>query len=1023
MGIRILKREYSNPFRPEVTDWLLGNVGDWIKAKFTIEAGVDYIASQSEPLNINTEEKTIRLMNGKKWANYGFDVGSNVNMSYVIETTDTEGVTTSETVEFDFNIEQLYNDTIVYDEIGEFATLGFETIPTERANTRVYAVKMYINKEMQGARVKYAHISNNEVQSHALTSFIDGTTTEAIYVGLDSIGSGIANMDLLPKQSGMSIKSATIKKVEAQENENTGRYTLTPGEINMSFSAASRNKVAESILAVRNEGVSPPFSLNINNDAMPMTNEAFGTYTDGIASTNFINNAPSDGARYFDVNLNFKIVTNNNGSNPNRLRLVLIRYENGTARNFAERIQLDEWYVTNEIRGQLLNYSNIIPLNVQEGESYALAFEFSTGGGSFPVTRSIKLNVISGTYKILEAIGETGYKKIYEVEINCMISSFFEDLETFQTMQPPQIIFDANSLTDNIEITLLPEWNNPNTFIKNDMTETERLGNTGWFFENYNGLRNNFEVLSVGYTDLGGANVSALSFGIETNVKAVIGGVPNLTASSKFAYGFMWVPNNEESYKQKNTPFHKNTKINNPANEAFILGEVDLFNYEGYSEISAEGINAKNVMFSIENGNLVFQATFTPSAAFTQFFIDRPEDRNYILWVSVADSTLETNYSDRVSLIIDFSEMDYNILVSGELPGVTNSFLEHPEAYDAPGVDVYDGFLEDDILARSFFELELGKRLDRVIMGFEVENLTTGETYELDRFTANLQSFITDIQGRQQVDFNTTRGYKLEPNNNKNWVKIIRNQDSDTEGKTAYQLYFAAKIRWEEWIQRANVPVEFFNNQLPFNGSGNNWIDYLRAGNNHKINLFVIFDVEQAGIVKRYKNDFFLKFDGYDENENVTTEHKYFDNETNALLNIGVDEETGRPLGVILDNKFTRIEITYTKVSGNWDLGNVYSVTTMEIYKGAGVMEHRQLSSIWGSEIDNILIPLDGQVRLLVEQIAPNKIKTSCLVDYRKLTNATKYKITGRIGCFKNENGVPIERRVYDQDQYENKYE
>ena len=103
----------------------------------------------------------------------------------------------------------------------------------------------------------------------------------------------------------------------------------------------------------------------------------------------------------------------------------------------------------------------------------------------------------------------------------------------------------------------------------------------------------------------------------------------------------------------------------------------------------------------------------------------------------------------------------------------------------------------------------------------------------------------------------------------------------------------------------------------------------------------------EAGQILRYKNTFPINFNGYDENTNIQTTHQYFDNETNALLNIGTDVETGRPLGVLLSNKNTRIEITYKKLNGNWDLGNVYAVTTIEIDKGAGEMYKRKKSSIY----------------------------------------------------------------------------
>ena len=40
MGAIITRREYTNEFRPEVTSWLLGNVGDKISLELDVEISI-----------------------------------------------------------------------------------------------------------------------------------------------------------------------------------------------------------------------------------------------------------------------------------------------------------------------------------------------------------------------------------------------------------------------------------------------------------------------------------------------------------------------------------------------------------------------------------------------------------------------------------------------------------------------------------------------------------------------------------------------------------------------------------------------------------------------------------------------------------------------------------------------------------------------------------------------------------------------------------------------------------------------
>lgn len=1033
MGVRVLKRLYGNAFAPSTEpkpDWLIGNVGDWLRLNLEVEAGVEFLATQQEPVSINRQERTIKLMNGKKWNDYGFDIGQEITFKFTKKYDATITNYSTELV-----VEQMFNDTIVYEENAYLDNNPFDIIPTDRGIEKIYNVKFFVDKDCEGVKFKYANISNSEVESHSLKSFIDDTETEMYYNQLATLteADGFKEMTLVGQQSGMSISGSRIRKIETEDTEpiqiidNIGNpifqlgtsqyFTGNPNVKKIRDAWAFPIQMQNSVLHFQSLTAT---NLRINTKTF---NPNMGDYTNGMYTRCFFLNSPNARNYKFEIDFKFHINGTNKTDTGCYIRLVLIKYTGGDALNIGAVQELKRWNNGQFPNGLVLDYQNTITKDINIGDSFSLALEWNHDAVNTtlryiqPVIDDVKVNVFD--------LGATlgSYKKRYELQVDFMLSSFFEQITDLEEGTPPNVVFDASSLTDAIKLTFLPEWNNPNIKIENNMTETERFGNTGWFNENYNGLINNFTVESLQYFDTGGQPTTGLSYGTEVKVKAVIAGINNLAVESDFKHGFIWLPIEEEQYKDKLTPFHKNTKISSHFNTtAFNANTSYPFTYEGYSNDNAK-MNTRAISYTILGDKLVFEAIFSPTPEFLSYFQDKLEDRKYAIWVSVADKNLATNFSDRVSLLLDVNNMDLFVPISGELEKVTTSFLEHPETHLDAGVEYYEGFLEDDILARSFFNLDFGKKLNQVILGYEVENMATGSSFELERFTANLSSFPITPAGVHQIDYNSERGYLLKPNFNKNWVKVVRNEDGDTDTSAGYQILFAQKIRWEYWLQKNNVPSEFYDSTLEFNGSNTDWLHFLRESNDHNINFFILFDVVEAGEVKRYKNKYEIIFNDYDENENITTEHKYYNNETNELLDAGIEPETGRPMGILLSNKNTRVEITYTKVTGDFDIQNVYAVTTLEINKGAGVMTHRQLSSIVGSESDNILIPLADATKLKVEQIATNVIKTSCLVDFTKLTAGFMYKITGRIGCFPNSEGVPISQRKYDEADYEPNYE
>jgi len=599
-------------------------------------------------------------------------------------------------------------------------------------------------------------------------------------------------------------------------------------------------------------------------------------------------------------------------------------------------------------------------------------------------------------------ISSSVFYHTYEIEIVFMISSFYEYLSNFEDNIKPSYLIGEESLTDNFLIVAQPQLNNPNVRIQNDMTDTKKLGSVGWFDENFNGKENDFTIDSLIYEDvLTGDLVDTLSFSDEVKVTAVISGIENLTAASKVSIGFVWLPEDESFFKNKENQFHKNLLINTAGDFVGGVfnpdGVVDQTIYQGFTNDSAIRMDVRQVTMTEMGGNLVYEAIWSPTDGFKNFINDLDEsERSYGIWISAADRTLSTTLSNRVNLLLDFDILTKSIPVVGEWEGLTINYYEHNNDGSEDESCNLNMIIEDDILVKVQYPINVLEPIPNAIeYAVEIENTITGERVTLESYNISLAGLPT-IDDIPQVSFEESRGFHYVNGNNKNWVKI-----NSIDGSPNYIGYYGLKIRWEDWIQKDDIPNDFYNALLLNDGYNNNWINYLQHSD-WKVVFSTYLEVndDELGNV-RYRNTRDLEFANYDENENIEELEWTFKIEsTGDELVLGVDDETGKPLGVILSNEKVRVEVVFERNDGNWSsVNDIYGLICIETYRGSGSLGFRQLSSIIDSEPDNPLRPIIEGERLKVELLTSSRVRLSCLVDPDLLQEVEKYKLSARINC------------------------
>jgi len=1036
MSVKIIKRQYSSQFhdRQETVDWLLGNVGDWQRLVLTFQANVDFIASSSETVTINAVNNSFELNNGKNWADYGFDLGDEVTLEYGENNDGTETY-----YSLLFTIVNMYSNIMEVDEDIDF---DVQIMPTDRGSYAIYDVEFKTSKIPEGLKFRHSMLTNSNYQDNNIKSVVDGTQTEFSFSGLGDI---VTNQQVLMNpdgyQSGMAIERAYIKKIsevdtgfEATGSGGAGTFLEMKALDNGTFTVD--NIFATFPLTMSSDNTQ---YKNVSQSYIPLnvvpSNTSNPRFANGELADVFLFNSQESGIKYFDISGVLGVGGVSENSPSDRIMIAFIKYTGGSNLIYDSRITINEYYNATPYKDSNISFGNIIGVDLDVGDSLALTFGYNTPARS--VARTVYLKPRNIEVSVVSAIGDDN-SNVFEVSLDYMLPIFCDIPTDLENRTTPKALQDGDSLTDNFEIEVYPEWNNPNTSIKNNTDHTERLGNTGWFDENFNGLDNKFKIESIGYYNDDGEALGSLDYAVPVIVDVLISGFDSIDSTNKFNFGFAWIPNNEEDYKFNKQSYHRNLIVNSgkmfqgASNTSFSIdedsGNTVFLGYpriDGDSEVRIDSQASDNVIFTKESDTTVrMRVRFLPNEDFTNFFDSRSsDDRNYVLWVSVDDADTQINFGNRVSLLADFNALEKTVLPIGEYNNMAVRFLEHPYTENSTGVDLYKGFLEDDVLARVDFTIDKDSDefVNNVVYGYQVLNLDTGLPFVLERFFINTSNY-PKVDGLQSFDVDTIRGFKLEDGNNKNWVKLFRNEDLDSDTSFGYTGYYANKIRWEDWIEKQDVPNEFFDLEKLNNGYNNNWLDYLRSGN-YEIGFFVEIEVSKDGENYTYKNVFPIDFNGYDENTNIETEHFYYRNSNNTLLSTGVDSETGKPLGILLSNEETRIEILFTNLSEPMSVENLYGVMTIEVDKGPGLFEHRQLSSVWGSENDNILVPLQGETKLKIEQVDPNTVKISALVDHTKLTDAFRYKITGRLGCITDGNVINEEDGGYYEEYYEESYE
>lgn len=549
-----------------------------------------------------------------------------------------------------------------------------------------------------------------------------------------------------------------------------------------------------------------------------------------------------------------------------------------------------------------------------------------------------------------------------------------DELANFEDGIAPPYFFDYNCLRYIYNVEMLYLLNDPNKVHRSDVSNF-KIGNTGWFNENFNQGLNKFTQQPPVYT-VGGLPVAYADYQQVTNFSITINSVNGIfsAGNTKLAITHFILPENDADFQDTITTFTQNFAFD----RALLTegaGAINGDNFGGTVQV------LKNLVFTRVSNSMATVTGQIDLSSANKALISAMTDRKFVLACTTQNHTLATAVADRETLMAGPDYYDTN-LANPSLGDVYTDFFYHPDVVNS--ASDAGMFIEDAVIGRSKFFVDITNSPEIISAQVVIKAVNGSDSFELERKAFSFAGAIVQ-NGVQQINVIQSRGFKLKAGDPFNVVSLTRDAASDTGMQYYYELLYAFKIRWEDFIQLANVDPAFYDVAEDFNGFNNNWARYF-AGAGWTLQYDVTVYVEENGYVNTLSSSSTLNAYNYDDATDWSP----------AVITIK-DSNNVDTNGSILSNDVMTVTAEFTKLSGgNPAIGNIAGIIEIEPYEAGGINIIRQTSTVRQFESDSPFVStLPGD--LCAKSVLVNVYTFTTLLDGSKLGNNAQYKISARI--------------------------
>ena len=98
----------------------------------------------------------------------------------------------------------------------------------------------------------------------------------------------------------------------------------------------------------------------------------------------------------------------------------------------------------------------------------------------------------------------------------------------------------------------------------------------------------------------------------------------------------------------------------------------------------------------------------------------------------------------------------------------------------------------------------------------------------------------TNVNGIQQIELDTTRGYKLKDGSIFNYLKVSTGSNDGT--KQYYNIQVGYRIPWQSWLEFEDAPTDFYDKSKSYNGLNQKASNYSMNPSALNYGIKVLFD-------------------------------------------------------------------------------------------------------------------------------------------------------------------------------------
>ena len=566
----------------------------------------------------------------------------------------------------------------------------------------------------------------------------------------------------------------------------------------------------------------------------------------------------------------------------------------------------------------------------------------------------------------------TNNRYIFQIQQTFLIHPFFRHNQILDLLIPkaPKYFLQSKALRHVFRFRAFRELQDPNVY--QELLFDDKIGNTGWFDEEYNGGDAEYEVTNLAYSNSLGLtrdDTVTVTFDVENTADNTNGNAAYVCVN------VIMLPEDETDYNNLNIYQYKNYAFD----RAFATtggGAVQGINNGTNNEIikdltvtSGSGLVA--VEFDIDFGSDVKSK------------IDSLTNKRYLIAAYAVASGMTAEDANYVTMLVDTKEIQVNI--PNATVTVTNDFYKHDEnTYTGAGAGAIDMSVEEEIVGDSLILLDRAAPFDDIqIENVSVQIIATDGTEE-----AILQEQVFDlsqapeISGVRFVNDVFSNSLNVASNEIRKTVSFTRETSEDTGTQVAYRVRYPFLIRWEYWenLLIGTLPADFLDTAEANNGYNHEWLR-LDGLSGWSIIYRVKTEVLSLNTLKTIESDTTLTLHDYDDGGGNWDNGVITCLDGATTLDISgtpyiMDASAGR-------NTTIHVEFDWIGVGAMPAAADVFVVFRIIPKENGTYIANDSLSSNWNRDSVSFLTSASGLVS--VSQKTATVMQADCEVDYTKL--------------------------------------